>query len=60
MSNDWVKFITPEQSKAGKLYGYIKTQKISNPTRVITSGCSTAVESLSILVEKELQKLYEA
>ena len=59
LSNDWVKFITPEHSKPGKMYGNIRTHKINNPVRVITSGCSTAVESLSIFVEKELYKLAE-
>ena len=42
-----------------KMYGNVKTHKINNPVRVITSGCSTAVESLSIFVEKELYKLAE-
>ena len=32
----------------------VKTHKIDNPVRVITSGCNTAVENLSILVEKIL------
>ena len=59
MSNDWVKFIIPEHSKPSKLYNNIKTQKIDNPTRVITSGCSTAVESLLIFAKKELYKLAE-
>ena len=52
-------FITPEHSKPGKMYGNIKSHKIHNPARVITSGCSTAVESLSIFAEKELNKLAE-
>ena len=59
MSNDWVKFITPGHSKPGKVYGNVKTHKINNSVRVITSSCSAAVESLSILVEKELYKLAE-
>ena len=59
MSIDWVKFITPEHSKPGKMYGNIKTHKMNNRVRVITSGCNTAVESLSIFVEKELYKLAE-
>ena len=37
----------------------VKTHKINNPVRVITSGCSTAVESLLVFVEKELYKLEE-
>ena len=36
------------------MYGNIKTHKTDNPTRVITSGCNTPVENLSIFVEKLL------
>ena len=36
LSNDWVKYITPEHSKPGKMYANIKTHKIHNPARVIT------------------------
>ena len=32
----------------------IKTQHTDNPSRIITSGCNTAVEHLSIFVEKVL------
>ena len=39
------------------MYSNINTHKINNPGRVITSGYSAAVESLSILVEQELYKL---
>ena len=59
LNNDWVKFITPEHSKLGKMYDNIETHKMNNPARVITSGCSTAVESLLIFVERELDKLAE-
>ena len=41
------------------MYGNIKTYKINNPTRMITSGCSKAVKFLSIFVEKEPYKLEE-
>ena len=41
------------------MYGNVKTHKINNPKRVITSGCSTVVESLSVFVQKELYKLAE-
>ena len=36
------------------MYGLIKTHKVGNPARMITSGCSTAMEKLSILVETVL------
>ena len=29
LSNDWVKFITPEYSKPGKIYVNIKTHKLT-------------------------------
>ena len=35
----------------------VKTHKADNPVRVITSGCNTVVEKLSILVEKTLYAL---
>ena len=34
------------------MYSLIKTHKVGNPVRVITSGCRTAIENLSIFVEK--------
>ena len=43
------------------MYGLIKTHKGTNPSRVITSGCGTAIEFLSIFVEnysyKEVDKI---
>ena len=39
------------------MYGMMKTHKADNPVRVITSGCNTVVEKLSILVEKTLYPL---
>ena len=41
------------------MYGNRKTHKINSPVRVTPSGCSTAVESLSIFAEKELYKFAE-
>ena len=37
-----------------KTYSKVKTHKIGNPTRYITSGCNTAKENLSIFVENVL------
>ena len=34
------------------MYGLIKTHKVGNPARVITNGCGTVIENLSIFVEK--------
>ena len=39
------------------MYGNIKTHKENIPVRVITSGCDTAVENLSIFVENVLFEL---
>ena len=36
------------------MYGNIKKHKADNPASVITSGCNTAVEHLSISIEKVL------
>ena len=49
LSNDWIKFIKPENSKPSKVYGNIKSHKIKNPARLITSSCSRTVESCSCL-----------
>ena len=38
------------------MYGLNKTHKENNPARVITSGCGTAIEFLSISVETYLCK----
>ena len=36
------------------MFGMVKTRKVDNPGRVITSGCNNVVENLSILVKKTL------
>ena len=36
------------------MYGLIKTHRNNNPVQIITSGGNTAIESLSISVEKVL------
>ena len=52
LDEKWKSYIQIECSTSGKMYGLIKTHKNDNPARIITSGCNTAVESLSIFVEK--------
>ena len=54
VNNEWKQFIKPDNCNAVKMYGMVKTHKTDNPVRLITSGCNTAVEKLSILVEKTL------
>ena len=34
------------------MYGLIKTHKVGNPVRVITTACDTVTENVSIFVEK--------
>ena len=45
--------------KTHKANNPVKTHKANNPVRSITSGCNTAVENLSIFVEKVLCKEVE-
>ena len=59
VDNSWKDFISWDSHSAGKMYGLVKTHKANNPVRIITSGCSTAVENLSIFVEKVLYKEVE-
>ena len=42
------------------MYGLVKTDKVNNPVIVITSGCNTALESLSICIEHVLFELSES
>ena len=48
----WVKYIRSSHAKSGSMYGLFKPHKENNPARVITSGCVTAIEFLSVFVEK--------
>ena len=41
------------------MYGLVQTHKNNYPVRIITSGCNTAVENLSIFIEKVLYKEVE-
>ena len=50
-------YVSPKSTSAGKMYGLVKTHKQDNPVRVITSGCNSAVEMLSIYVEKKLYNI---
>ena len=55
--DEWKEFITPANCSTGQMYGMVKTHKADNPVCVITSGCNTVVEKLSILVLKTLYPL---
>ena len=54
LDQKWKSCIQTECSTSGKMYGLIKTHKNNNPARIITSGCNSAIESLTIFVEKVL------
>ena len=54
IDNSWKSLISCDSTSVDKIYGLIKTHKVDNPVRIITSGCNTAVENLSIFVEKVL------
>ena len=49
IDKSWSKYIEPSFVAPGKMYGLVKTHKEDNP---VTSRCGTAVENLSIFVEK--------
>ena len=59
IDNSWKDFISCDSPSASKMYGLVKTHKVDNPVRIITSGCNKAVENLSIFVEKVLYKEVE-
>ena len=46
------RFVEISPANPGKMYCLIKTHKVGNPFRVITSICGTAIENVSIFVEK--------
>ena len=52
LDNSWSRFIETSDVNPRKMCGLIKTHKVGNPVRVMTSGCGTAMEKISILVEK--------
>ena len=60
IDNNWKRFITPTNSTPAKTYGLVKTHKVNNPVIVITSGCNTAIERLSLYIEHVLLELSES
>ena len=54
LDNSWCRFIENSHANPGKMYALFKTHKVGNPARVTTSGCGTAIENLSIFVEKRV------
>ena len=60
IDKNWKRLITPTNSTPGTMYGLVRTHKANNPVRVITSGCNTAIESLSVYIELVLFELAES
>ena len=54
ISKNRKKFIMVNDSTTGEMYSNFKIQKLDNLTRVITIGCNSAIENLSIFVENVL------
>ena len=52
LDNSWSIFIEISHVNPGKMYDLIKTHKVGKPVRVITNSCGTAIENLSLFVEK--------
>ena len=52
----WASYIKSNYCKPGSMYGLSQMHKENNPVRVITSGRGTAIEYLSIFVEKYLYR----
>ena len=52
LDNGWYRFIETSHANPGKMYVLIKTHKVGNLVRLITSGCGTVIACLYIFVEK--------
>ena len=57
ISNQVANWIVNKEAKPGVAFGNIKTHKVGNPLRLITSCCGTAIENLSAFTEFYLQPL---
>ena len=60
IDNNWKRLVSPTNSTPGQMYGLVKTHKLNNSVSFFTSGCSTAIESLSIYIEHLLFELSES
>ena len=48
----WCRFIETSHAHPGQMHSLIQIHKVDNPVRVITSGCGTVIENLSVFVGK--------
>ena len=56
IGDKWQSYLKPtNDSTPDKMYGLIKTHKVGNPAWVITSGCSTAMETVLFDLGNDLQ-----
>ena len=61
LSARWISFIcNSNEVHPGINYSLIKTRKVGNPVRVITSGCDTPIENLSLFVEKHCKMVVDS
>ena len=51
IKRNWKRFITSVYETPGKMYGPVKTLRVSNPASVLSSGCNTAIDILPIYAE---------
>ena len=54
--NSSKEFILYDSPRANKINGLVKSHRVTNPVRIMTSGCNAAVENFPIFVEKALFK----
>ena len=57
ISPEVAKWVLNKEAQLGVTFGNIKTHKVSNPLRLITPCCGTAIENLSAFTEFYLQPL---
>ena len=51
INSNWKWFITPAYATPAKMYGIVKTHKVSNPVSVLSNGCNIAIDILPIYTE---------
>ena len=57
LSKEWASFILNEDAKPAKNNPLYKTHKNGTPVRLLTSGCGSATENLSLYAEKQCSGL---
>ena len=57
LTNEWEKHIINKEATAARNNPLYKTHKAGTPVRLLTSGCNSATEGLSLFVEKKCAPL---